>query len=202
MEEKVYFQSGDISLSGLLHRGSKTGGVVITHPHPLYGGNMFNSVVEAIGRVYRNFGWTTLRFNFRGVGESQGAYGEGIREQEDVVAAVACLQAAGVRHIDVAGYSFGAWVNALAEPKLASAERLVLVSPPVAFLDFSGVEKLPALAQVITGSEDELAPPEIIAPFLPAWNSGVRLTVIDKADHFFFGFERELEKVLAEALHG
>ena len=111
MEKSIAFSAGAITLEGLLQEDSQTDGVVITHPHPLYGGNMHNNVVMALTRAYQKLGCTTLRFNSRGVGNSQGSYGDGIGEKEDVKAAIAYLAASGMNRIDLAGYSFGAWVN-------------------------------------------------------------------------------------------
>jgi len=91
MEEQIIFSWGARTLEGLLEKNSETNGVVITHPHPLYGGNMHNDVVISITKTYQNMGYTTLRFNFRGVGNSQGSYGDGVGEQEDVRAAISNL---------------------------------------------------------------------------------------------------------------
>ena len=91
MEEQIIFSWGARTLEGLLEKNSETNGVVITHPHPLYGGNMHNDVVISITKTYQNMGYTTLRFNFRGVGNSQGSYGNGVGEQEDVRAAISNL---------------------------------------------------------------------------------------------------------------
>jgi len=78
-EEKIKFPSRDIILEGLLQRSTdNTRGAVITHPHPLYGGDMYNPVVECIQQASRDAGLTTLRFNFRGTGKSQGAHDRGL----------------------------------------------------------------------------------------------------------------------------
>ena len=100
MEKSVAFSSDSYEIEGRLSEGDHQKGVVITHPHPLYGGNMHNNVVAAVSRTYQKIGWTTLRFNFRGVGGSRGNYDEGMGEQEDVRAAVAYLADSGMRQID------------------------------------------------------------------------------------------------------
>ena len=74
MEEKISFSSETHKIEGLLEKNSNTNAVVITHPHPLYGGNMHNNVVMTITRAYQKLGYTTLRFNFRGVGSSLKRY--------------------------------------------------------------------------------------------------------------------------------
>jgi len=114
MEESISFLSESYQLEGLLDKSSIDNGVVITHPHPLYGGDMNNFIVDLIVRAYQKKGFTTLRFNFRGTGKSQGNYDDGTGEQEDVRAAIATLSKMDIKKIDLAGYSFGAWVNALA----------------------------------------------------------------------------------------
>ncbi|MEW6079537.1 MAG: alpha/beta fold hydrolase [Thermodesulfobacteriota bacterium] len=200
MEEAVFFKCGDIRLSGLMHRGNRDRAAVITHPHPLYGGDMHNFVVETVSRACWSAGYSTLRFNFRGTGQSQGEYSGGVEEQDDVAAAVSYLTETGCSQIDLAGYSFGAWVCALGAHKYGKINRMVLVSPPVAFVDFKGIASLPSLAAVVTGSDDEFAPPDIIRAMIPAWNPGARFHVIDGADHFYFGYDRELEKIIKEAL--
>ena len=77
MEEKITFESGGCRLEGYWQAGVKGKGVVITHPHPLYGGTLKNPVVETVQSAYRQHGYATLRFNFRGVGGSQGNYDKG-----------------------------------------------------------------------------------------------------------------------------
>ncbi|MGE5310313.1 MAG: alpha/beta hydrolase, partial [Nitrospirota bacterium] len=113
-ERQIFISSGNLKLEALLELVDGTAGVVVTHPHPLYGGDMENGVVESIVRVYRSKGYSTVRFNFRGAGMSQGRYEDGRGEQEDVRSAIQFLASHGKTRIDLAGYSFGAWVNALA----------------------------------------------------------------------------------------
>jgi alpha/beta superfamily hydrolase len=202
MEENCFFQSEHYKLEGLIDKRGTKRAVIITHPHSLYGGNMYNHVVETIQRVYQRNSYTTLRFNFRGVGDSEGRYGNGHGEQNDVLAAVGYLWGAGFKKIDLAGYSFGAWVNAQAISQDIPVEQLVMVSPPVGFIDFEPTTSIPRLGLVITGSLDEIAPLDIIKKMLTIWNPAARLEVIDGADHFYSGYTRNLESVLSAALSG
>ena len=201
-ERQVFISAGNLKLEALLDLAEGSAGVVVTHPHPLYGGDMENGVVEAIVRVYRSKGFSTLRFNFRGAGMSHGRYDEGRGEQEDVRSAIQFLTAQGKSRIDLAGYSFGAWVNALAVPVDPPLDGLVLVSPPVAFLNFSAVAFLEPLELVVAGSHDQFAPPERLRALLPTWNPSARLEVVDGADHFYGGYTEELETILANFLDG
>ncbi|MGD8336668.1 MAG: alpha/beta hydrolase [Desulfobacterales bacterium] len=196
MEEKVCFRSGDFELEGLFENGRTTRGVVITHPHPLYGGDMHNPVVDAIRRAYRMKGVATLRFNFRGAGESEGQHDNGVGEQDDVLAALSFLTESGFQPVDLAGYSFGAWVNALMLQREGRSENLVMVSPPVAFVDFASIGRLPGLRLVVTGSRDEIAPPGVIRQMLTTWNLSAHFDIIDGSDHFYNLHTRQLEDVL------
>ena len=202
MEDKIRFLSDGYEIEGRLEKNSLQKGVVITHPHPLYGGDMHNNVVEAIARVYRQNGYTYLRFNFRGVGNSQGNHDNGIGEQADVRAAVSYLADLSIEEIDLAGYSFGAWVNALAiitEPPLAN---MIMVSPPLAFIDFGAVSDLGRLSLIVTGSRDDIAPPDLIEKSYAEWNSEAKFEVINGADHFYVGYTDKLEAILRAHLEG
>jgi alpha/beta superfamily hydrolase len=201
-ERQIFISSGSLKLEALVDLVDGIVGVVVTHPHPLYGGDMENGVVESIVRAYRSKGYSTLRFNFRGVGMSQGRYEDGRGEQEDVRSAIDFLASHGKTRVDLAGYSFGAWVNALATPTHSLVNGLLLVSPPVAFLDFSAVGALGPLKLVVAGSEDHLARPERIHALLPTWNPEAPFKVIAGADHFYWGYTEELETILADFLDG
>jgi alpha/beta superfamily hydrolase len=199
-EERVCFRSGRNELEGWFCNGGPDKGVVITHPHPLYGGDMTSPVVEAIAAAYHRCGFATLRFNFRGTGRSSGNHDNGEGEQADVSAAVAFMNAMDLERIHLSGYSFGAWVNARALQGRLTTDGLTMVAPPVAFVDFSSVTRLPALFAVIAGERDTFAPPQYIQPQLKAWNSSACLDVIAAADHFFFGFLDEISRRLVAHL--
>ncbi|MFO7666752.1 MAG: alpha/beta hydrolase [Desulfobacterales bacterium] len=197
MEEKILFKSGELELEGILEKNSGDTGVVITHPHPLYGGDMYNPVVGVIANAYRDKGYSTLRFNFRGTGESGGKHDNGIGEQEDLLSAISCMHERGITHIDLSGYSFGTFVNAGAVGKGARVLNMTMVSPPVAFMEFGKLTPLSCLKLVITGRYDEVAPVELVKKTLFQWNSEARLEVIEGTDHFYAGCLKELEQVLS-----
>ena len=198
IEETVFFASGPLRLEGRLHRASEPDAVVITHPHPLYGGEMGNPVVKTLAEVYQRLGYSTLRFNFRGVGASEGDYGDGVGEQDDVRAAAAHLRALGKTVTDLAGYSFGAWVNLRLNPPLATVRRQVLVAPPVAFMDFAPVAAPPTELAVIVGDCDRMGPLATLRALLPDWHPAARLYIVTGADHFFGAAPGQLA-ALAEA---
>ena len=200
MEEKINFVSETFKIEGLLEKQAGHHGVVITHPHPIYGGNMDNPVVEVLVGVYQQKGYTTLRFNFRGTGNSQGYFDNGRGEQLDVCSAFSYLYEAGIETIDLAGYSFGAWVNAQINSEAADFKNMVMVSPPIGFIDFAEINSIPALKLVVTGSRDDIAPPGLIRKTLPDWNPSAQFEIVEGADHFYSGQLDRLEAVLRSNL--
>lgn len=161
-------------------------GLVLCHPHPLYGGDMDNPVVVRGAEVAQSLGLGTLRFNFRGVGGSTGTHGGGVTEMDDVRSALEHLRALlppGAA-LGLLGYSFGAWVSA----RVATADPLplCLVAPPLKMLDWSSPPPARPDLCVLAGSRDPHCPlPELER--LMAALPGARMAVIDGAEHFFFG---------------
>ncbi len=200
MVKNIFFLSGDYEIEGLFNKKNQDKGVVITHPHPLFGGDMYNMVVETIVHAYQKHGYSTLKFNFRGVGKSQGRYDNGVGEQKDVLAAISFLAEAGIKKIDLAGYSFGAWVSAHAIAKARSVENMVMISPPVGFMDFQPSISLDCLKFVVTGSQDDIAPAALIKKMLPTWSPQAQFEVIAGADHFYGGYLERLETALSSNL--
>jgi alpha/beta superfamily hydrolase len=196
MVKKVRFFSENFEIEGLFSKKDEKKGVVVTHPHPLYGGDMYNLVVETIVHVYSIKGYSTLKFNFRGVGRSQGTYDNGDGEQKDVLAALSFLGDMGMEQIDLAGYSFGAWVNAHAVQEDVAVKNMVMISPPAGFMDFSTIGPMERLKLVVTGSRDDIAPADVVKQMCSVWNPNARFVVIDGADHFYGGYLNQLEAVL------
>lgn len=199
-EEQIFFHSGELKIEGLLENLQGEKGLVVTHPHPLYGGEMRNNVVEAITQAYCEQGYSTLRFNFRGVGKSEGSYEDGKGEQEDVKAALNFFAGLGKRRIDLAGYSFGAWVNALGAAKLEHVRRILMVSPPVNFVNFDFLKYNPKIQLVIVGDRDDIAGHKAIEKLMPNWNPDAPLRIIKGADHFYGGYTDALKAVIRESL--
>jgi len=196
-EEKIKFASKDLFIEGLLCIQEGEKGVVVTHPHPLYGGTMYNQVVETLVEVYQNNAFSTLRFNFRGVAGSEGHYDEGKGEQEDVRSALQYMHERGKRDVDLAGYSFGAWVNAKINDTHSLYDRIVMISPPVAFLDFSFLSFNPKIRLVVAGGKDNIAPADTITNVINTWNQKAHLEVIEGADHFYTGKIGSLKSTLS-----
>lgn len=200
MDEKIEFVSDGYRIEGLLAKQDNNTGVVVTHPHPLYGGDMYNSVVETIVRVYQRAGYTTLRFNFRGTGKSQGEFDNGNGESNDLKAALTYLNQLGYPCPDLAGYSFGTWINAKVAASGAEINRMLLVSPPVSFIDFAPVTALPKLKHVIFGEHDMYCKAQDLQRCLSIWNAAAQCDIIKGADHFFAGYLDDLRDMLAAAL--
>ncbi len=199
-EERISIRSRGCELEGLLAEMPGAKGVVVTHPHPLYGGDMNNNVVDVIAGAYREKGYTTLRFNFRGVGRSGGTYGEGLGEQDDVAAVISFMGSIGITELDLAGYSFGVWINSMGIDRFSAARRLVMVSPPVNFMDFSSLRYNQRIEMIVSGQDDEIAPPHMIKELIPVWNPCARFDVIQGADHFFLGKTDQLERSIIDFL--
>lgn len=164
------------------------GGLVVCHPHPLYGGDMENPVVLRAAEVGRETGLSTLRFNFRGVGHSTGAHAQGEGEQDDLKAALAILQSRlpPGRPLGLAGYSFGAWVAARVARRTLPLAGLCLIAPPLAMFDFGALDGRDMDTLLVAGTRDAYCPTDDLdrlAQRMPAAET-VR---IEGADHFFFG---------------
>ena len=200
MEKKITFISEHNLLEGMLNCRSTSHGAVITHPHPLYGGDMSNPVVECLAMSFNKKNYSTLRFNFRGVGGSEGTYDEGIGEQKDILAAIHFMLDQGISSIHLIGYSFGAWVIAQLKDIPQEIEALIFVSPPVALLPYQQDLSFPLLRMVITGEEDEIAPAGLIEKSLADWNASASLKIVDFADHFFYGSFTALDKIVGDYL--
>jgi len=200
-EEKIRFHSKGLSIEGLLNMQGGERGVVITHPHPLYGGTMHNQVVETLVMIYQDKGFSTLRFNFRGAGDSEGSYDHGKGEKEDVRSALRYLYDNGKKQLDLAGYSFGAWVNAMITNPESMLSGMIMISPPVTFLDFSFLSFNPKIEAVVTGGKDDIAAVDRIRSLLYTWNPEARLEVIEGADHFYSGKIGQLKSVLSRLIH-
>ena len=207
-EEKVYFHSAGVKLEGLLSNPeafSAKGGVVFCHPHPQHGGEMHNPVITSGVQGAYEAGFSTLRFNFRGVGESEGTYSGGIGERGDVLAAVDYLSAVfgdRDRPLVLMGYSFGAWAGMPVAVRDARIEGMVLVAPPLEMYDFDFLKGCKKKKQIVAGSEDPFCPPPLIEKWYQSLDDPKSLTILQGADHFFFGHHQSLVAPLAEFFKG
>jgi len=177
-----------------------TGGFVVCHPHPLYGGDMDNPVVIRAAEVARAAGYATLRFNFRGVGASDGVHDKGRGEQDDVTAAMAELASrlrVG-RPVGVIGYSFGAFAAARAARPGDAA--LGLIAPPIGMYDFGFLQPGPGRALLVAGTQDPYCSVDALRGLAEVAAAEAR--VVEGADHFFFGKLYPLGEAIAAWLAG
>jgi alpha/beta superfamily hydrolase len=165
--------------------GAPHGVAVVCHPHPQHGGTMDNKVVQTLARAFTQLGCVAVRFNFRGVGGSAGAWAQGPGEVDDALAVAAAFRRA-EQPLVLAGFSFGAYVASNAAARLArdgvAVQRLVLVGPAASRFDMAAV---PKGTLVIHGEADDVVP--LAAVFDWARPQSLPVTVIPGAGHFFHG---------------
>jgi alpha/beta superfamily hydrolase len=174
--------------------GPAKGCALICHPHPLGGGTMDNKVVHTLVRAYLQLGVRTVRFNFRGVGASEGSFADGVGEVDDALAVLHACREDGEPWW-LAGFSFGAFVAAsLAErlPLDQKPRRLVMVGPSTLK---QTVPPVPADTVVIHGESDE------IVPLGATMDWALPVTVLPGVGHFFHGQLALLRTVLVKQLH-
>jgi alpha/beta superfamily hydrolase len=200
MEEQVSIASAGVTLEGVLAPGTAPGGVVITHPHPLFGGSMANNVVWTAARAFGARGMAALRFNFRGVERSTGTYGGGVEETADVAAALAFLKSRTPGPYYLVGYSFGAFVAGRALLDGLDADGAIFISPPIAFMDLSFLPQVPGLKLIAVGDRDELCPLESLEALLAEGKTPPEVRVIQGTDHFWGGAEEQLFQMLRDFL--
>ena len=158
---------------------------VICHPHPLHGGTMHNKVVTIIERAMRELGLRTIRFNFRGAGESEGEHDEGYGETDDLFAVTEW-----VRHtrpddeLWLAGFSFGSYITLRAAQNLKLGQ-LITIAPPVDRYEFSNVQHPNCPWLVVQGDEDEIVTLEDVKCWLEDVDPPPDFLVMEMASHFF-----------------
>ncbi len=203
VEQQVTFRSGELTLEGLLAGpGTDAPVAVVCHPHPRYGGSMYNNVVEAVLAAMWRLGYATLRFNFRGVGESEGEHDGGIGEVDDARAALKFLAAqTGVRPSDavMAGYSFGASVAMRAGIEDNAVDRIVAVALPIAMMPMESVATSKRIL-LASGDRDSYSPIPKLKELVAKLGASARLEVIAGTDHFFGGYEDRLTQSIEGAI--
>ncbi len=193
-EEAIVFQSGMLQLEGLYAENAGDEGCIVCHPHPQMGGTMENNVVEALISALFIHGYSTLRFNFRGVDRSEGTYDNGVGEQEDIGAAISWLKQKGKFNVLTAGYSFGAWVSAKWLQDHQNEHPAILIAPPINVMDFDFSPLAGKIGLVVCGGRDPYCAHERMKDI--ARRIGCHFEFLPNADHFFFGRESELVALL------
>lgn len=178
----------------------RAGAALICHPHPLFGGSMDNKVVTTLERVFVEFGLPTLRFNFRGVGRSEGGHDDGRGEGDDLAVLAQWMRAVlPGSALWLAGFSFGSYVAARMAKPLAVAQ-LVSIAPPVEKWNFAELPDPGCPWLVIQGDDDDVADPDATARWVATRANPPALVRMPGTSHFFHGKLVELRGILVEAL--
>lgn len=218
VQERINIDGPVGRLQGRLEYNSSPAFIgVVCHPHPLFGGTMDNKVVTTLCRAVRDGGGAALRFNFRGVGESQGVYGEGLGEAEDLLAAIHWMQSrfAGLP-VWLAGFSFGSYVAAqVATSQAITAQavvtqtdkdqlltHLLLVAPPVHHFDFQSVTETRCPVTVVQGDDDEVVDAKEVHDWAQQSPLAPDLIRFPSCGHFFHGKLTELKALALNTLPG
>ncbi len=172
--------------------------MLICHPHPLYGGTMFNKVVYTVAKACTALGIINLRFNFRGVGNSQGYYTQGMGEAEDTRVLLTWLQTMYPgKTIALTGFSFGAYVAACISIDW-KLDPLILIAPPIERFSFPNAVSDPCY--VVQGQQDEIVDYKAVEHWINALQPCPHLLMIPEAGHFFHGKLIELQRILSDVL--
>jgi hypothetical protein len=197
-EDRVTFSSGKLRLEGIASipdGGGPFPAVVVCHPHPLYGGDMYNNVVSVVSVALVQAAIIALRFNFRGVGGSQGEFGQGVGEQDDVRAAIAYLSSIdGVdpERIGFAGYSAGAGFGVKVACDDNRIRVLAAISPPISMFDFECLKGCAKPKILVSGERDDFTPAARFIEFCQGLPDPKEFATIAGADHFWWGHESEV----------
>jgi alpha/beta superfamily hydrolase len=192
--------SGALEIAQNVPETPPRGIALVAHPHPLQGGTLDNKVAQTLAKTFYALGYAAIRFNFRGVGQSQGTFDEGRGEAEDALSALRFAQArfdepGRTLPVVLAGFSFGSYVQTIVA-QTVEAERLVLVGPAVGRFTIGAV---PADTIVIHGEEDEVVP--LADVFAWARPQALPVVVFPGCGHFFHGRLLQLQALITGMWH-
>lgn len=161
---------------------------IICHPHPLFEGSMNNKIVTTLARVFRDQGIRQLRFNFRGVGKSEGQHADMQGESEDLAFLMDLLsrQQVGQRFI-LAGFSFGSGVASIVAQQRSDIDHLLLVAPPNAKYGSAYAIQYPCPVSIYQGSDDEVVESKLVKSWVSRIETDSQLHWFDGVGHFFHG---------------
>lgn len=207
-EQDIFISGPCGQLQAVIHQGDEAGHfavrnalVIVCHPHPVHGGTMENKVVTTLMRTYRDLGIHVLRFNFRGVGKSEGSFDNAIGEVDDLLAAVAwAKQQLPQSPLLLAGFSFGSSIAGQASHQVDSLQHLTLVAPPVERYPYDRDGRFPCVLAVIQGDKDERVIADGVYQWVAAIQSPAELLRYPDAGHFFHGYLTQMKADLTELL--
>lgn len=173
---------------------------ILCHPHPQQQGTMYNKVVTTLHRTFRDLQITTIRFNFRGVGESEGCFAEAIGEVDDLRAVVAWAKKTyPTKKICLAGFSFGSFIAAKLASEMA-VELLISVAPAVHHNDFANLSTIHCPWIVVQNDDDEVVPAEQVYTWVSTREEPLQLIRYAEGGHFFHGRLIKLREDLTQAI--
>ncbi len=164
---------------------------IILHPHPQFGGTMNNQIVYQLFYMFAKRGFAVLRFNFRGVGRSQGEFDHGSGELSDAAAALDWVQSVhpDARSCWVAGFSFGAWIGMQLLMRRPEIEGFISIAPPANLNDFTFLAPCPSSGLIVHGDQDKVVPPKDVQTLVDKLKTqkGIKIdqTIVKGANHFF-----------------
>jgi alpha/beta superfamily hydrolase len=205
---EVIFTGEDGRLEGRFHPGRTRNApiAIILHPHPQFGGTMNNPVVYHLYYAFANRGFAALRFNFRGVGRSQGVFDHGQGELSDAAAALDWAQAANpdARACWIAGFSFGAWIGMQLLMRRPEVEGFISIAAPANLYDFSFLAPCPSSGLFVHGDKDSVVPVSAVATLVEKLKTQKGIVIdqqiVKGANHFFDGKTEELIELVDEYL--
>lgn len=178
--------------------------MLVLHPHPLYGGTMNNKVVYTLYQTFVDCGFSVLRFNFRGVGKSQGRYDEGLGEMMDAATALDWLQQQNpdASMCWISGFSFGAWIALQLLMRRPELEGFAAVSPPANLYDFTFLSPCPTSGLIVMGDKDDVVSEEAVSKLAGRLagqqGASMQYTLINGADHYYRSQLDELSEVVKQ----
>ena len=203
-KKPVTIPCGDITLEGEWLFPDGEGpfpAVVVSHPFPPMGGTMQNGVVTAVWEALASRGIAALRFNFRGVGKSEGSFNEGVGERDDVRAALeVALSTEGVdpNRVGLAGYSFGSMMSVPVALRDDRVKCLIVVSAPLSEDNWNKMDEYRKPHLVVVGENDDMVPMDLFRKQMEKESAFGKYHVVKGGDHSLFGHEGEVGEVVAK----
>lgn len=203
---EVFFSGPEGRIEGRYHHNETKGSpiVVVLHPHPLYGGTMNNKITYNLYHTFVRSGFSALRFNFRGIGKSQGKFDDGVGELADAATALDWIQQ---QNMDasacwIAGFSFGAWISMQLLMRRPEINGFIAVSPPANLYDFGFLSPCPTAGLITMGDKDEIVSEEAVSKLATklAGQKGANLEykIIHGSDHYYRNTLNELNTVTGD----
>lgn len=205
---EVFINGPEGRLEGRYRHGSAPDSptAIILHPHPQHGGTMNNKIVYALYQAFVRRGFSVLRFNFRGVGRSQGEFDSGLGELSDAASALDWLQTfnPNAKSCWIGGFSFGAWIAMQVLMRRPEIHGFISVAPPANQFDFTFLAPCPSSGLIIHGDRDELVPEPAVAKLVERLSTQriikIDYNIISGANHFFHNRIDEFTRCVDEYL--